>query len=74
MPIRFDNTGPHKRLHVEGVLESLIDDVESKRTGQTATLGNLSNVIHAAAQFLATGSSTVTDPKFTWSTKEKHAL
>ncbi len=73
-PIRFENTGLHKRLHIDGVLESLIDDVEVKRTGQTATLGNLFNVMHAAAQYLATGSSTVTDPRFTWSTKEKHAL
>jgi len=59
---------------VEGVLDSTIDGVESKRTGQTATLGNLFNVIHAAVQFMATGSSKVMDPSFTWTSKEKHAL
>lgn len=72
--IRFDDIGTHKRLRVEGVLEGTIDDVESKRTGHTATLGNLFNVIHSAMQYMATGSSKVMDPKFTWSSEGKHAL
>ena len=74
VPIHFEDSGRQKRLRIDGVLDSVINSVESKRTGQTATLGNLFNVIHSAVQYLARGSSTMKDAKFRWSADEKHAL
>lgn len=74
LPFRFENQGPVKRLRIEGVLEATIESVESKRTRQTVTLGNLFNVVHSAIQYLALGSSVVTAAPFAWTTTGKHAL
>jgi hypothetical protein len=73
-PIQFEDAGKRKRLRIDGALEAVLEGVESKRTGQTATLGNLFNVIHSAIQYLARGSSSVKDRAFEWTTLEKHAL
>ncbi len=73
-PIEFQDDGRRKRLRIEGVLEAEIGAVESKKTGQPATLGNLFNVIHSAMQFMARGSSRMEDDAFKWTTENKHAL
>lgn len=73
-PFHFEEDGHRKRLRVEGVLETVVEGLESRRTGQTATLGNLFNVIHSAIQYLARGSSTVTAAPFSWTSANKHAL
>ncbi len=73
-PIAFTGSGREKRMKVEGILETSLNSVESKRTGEPATLGNLFNVIHGAIQYLARGSSAVSAGTFGWSTDQKHAL
>lgn len=73
-PIRFADGGREKSLTIEGVLDSTLHSVDSKRTGEPATLGNLFNVIHSAVQYLARGSSRVKSPDFAWETTEKHSL
>lgn len=73
-PIDYQSDGKHKVLRIDGVLESAIDAVESKRTGESVTLGNLFNVIHAQVQYLAKGSSRMGGEAFHWATKGKHAL
>lgn len=73
-PIHYENDGKRITLRVEGVLQSAIDSVENKKTGQIASLHNLFNIIHAETQFLATGSSTMNDDVFEWTTERKHAL
>ena len=73
-PIHFKDDGKQISVRIEGVLQSEINSVESKRSGQTATIDNLFNVIHAKTQFLATGSSMVNDSDFQWTTERKHAL
>ncbi len=73
-PIHYENDGKRITLRVEGVLQSAIVGVESKKTGQIASLHNLFNIIHAETQFLATGSSTMNDDVFEWTTERKHAL
>lgn len=72
--ITFKDAGHEKSLRVEGLLEMALRSVESKRTGEPATLGNLFNVIHAPVQYLARGSSTVASEGFTWTTDQKHSL
>ncbi|MFQ5984706.1 MAG: DUF1326 domain-containing protein [Alphaproteobacteria bacterium] len=74
VPIHFKDDGKRIDLRIEGILQSLIESVESKRSGQPATLANLFNVIHAKSQLLATGSSFVQDQDFQWTTERKHAL
>ena len=74
LPIEFVDEGKEKRLHVEGVLDCLLLSVESRKTGQPATLGNLFNVIHSAMQYMARGSSQMHDDFFDWSTEKKHGL
>ncbi len=73
-PIEFTDTGTRKTLVFDGVLEAEIGAVESRRTGQPATLGNLFNVVHSTMQFLARGSSRMNDDAFQWTTQDKHAL
>jgi hypothetical protein len=73
-PMRFVDSGHEKSLEIEGVLDSTLHSVDSKRTGEPATLGNLFNVIHSAVQYLARGSSRATTPAFTWTTSERHSL
>lgn len=73
-PIEFIDDGTTKTLRIDGVMDSRIGAVESRKTGQPATLGNLFNVIHSAMQFLARGSSRVKDGNFDWDTEDKHAL
>ncbi len=73
-PIHFEDDGKRKMLRIDGVLETEIGAVLSKRSGQPATLGNLFNVIHASIQYLATGSSKVNDRAFRWATENTHAL
>lgn len=74
VPMRFEDSGKEKRLAIEGVLDTVICRVESKRSGEPATLGNLFNVIHSTIQYLARGSSQIMDKSFLRETKEKHAL
>jgi hypothetical protein len=62
------------RLAIDGLLDSSLQGVESKRTGEPATLGNLFNVIHGSTQYLARGSSTTSADTFRWSTDQKHSL
>jgi hypothetical protein len=71
--IDFAEDGHDKRLAIEGVLDSVIQGVESRKTGEPATLGNLFNVIHSAIQYMARGSSTMDQAPFTWTTERKHA-
>ncbi|MDP6389036.1 MAG: DUF1326 domain-containing protein [Alphaproteobacteria bacterium] len=73
-PIHYNDRGDEKRLRIEGVLDSTVHSMESKKHGQAATLDNLFNVIHAQTQFLANGSSRMSDGDFDWETWEKHAL
>lgn len=73
-PIRYESDGKHKLLRIDGVLEAAVDAVESKRTGESVTLGNLFNVIHAQVQYLAKGSTRMRDGAFDWATEDKHAL
>jgi len=72
--IDFRDDGHHKRLRIDGLLDSVIHSVESKKTGEPATLGNLFNVIHSAIQYMGRGSSRMSDGAFQWTTEEKHAL
>lgn len=74
VPIRYSSSGHTKRMTIEGLLDTEIQSVESKRTGDPATLGNLFNVVHAAIQYLARGSSKVNAGGFAWDTTQKHAL
>jgi hypothetical protein len=76
VPIAFEGGGHEKRMRVsiDGLLQSSLQGVESKRTGEPATLGNLFNVIHGAIQYLARGSSTTSVDSFRWSTDQKHSL
>lgn len=71
--IAYKDAGHEKSLRADGLLETTLRSVESKRTGEPATLGNLFNVIHAPIQYLARGSSKVSCG-FTWSTEQKHSL
>lgn len=73
-PIAFEDDGLRKTLRVEGVLETVIDGIQSKKSSSPATLANLFNVVHAATQYLARGSSRVTNSAFSWTTDSKHAL
>ena len=72
--ITYGDDGHQKRLRIDGVLDSVIHSVESKKTGEPATLGNLFNVIHSTIQYMARGSSRMNDDAFQWATEEKHAL
>lgn len=72
--LRFTDEGRRKRLIADGVMETIIEGVESRKTGQTASLGNLFNVVHSAIQYLARGSSRVDAGAYAWTTTEKHAL
>ena len=72
--IAFTDDGHTKSLAIDGVLETTIRGVESRKTGEPATLGNLFNVIHSAIQYLARGSSRLKDDAFDWTTEDKHAL
>lgn len=74
VPIQYENDGKKISLRIEGVMQSAIENVESRKTGQIVTLDNLFNVIHAETQFLATGSSNFSDDVFEWTTERKHAL
>ncbi|MBI1775592.1 MAG: DUF1326 domain-containing protein [Proteobacteria bacterium] len=73
-PIQFVDAGHEKKLTIEGVLDSTLHSVDSKKTGEPATLGNLFNVIHSAVQYMARGSSRVNSTAFAWETAEKHSL
>ncbi len=74
VPIEFNDAGHEKSMRIDGMLDTTVRSVESKRTGEPATLGNLFNVIHAATQYLARGSSRVSAGDFAWTTDQKHAL
>lgn len=74
VPIHYENDGKRIDLRIEGALDSVIQSVESKKTGQIVTLDNLFNIIHAETQFLATGSSEMKGGVFEWTTERKHAL
>lgn len=72
--IAFAAKGHEKRMSIEGMVDTELHGVESKRTGEPATLGNLFNVIHGQIQYLARGSSRTSAGEFAWSTEHKHAL
>jgi len=72
--IDFSDDGRKKTFQVNGVLDSTINTVENKTTGDAVTLNHLHNVVHSPVQYLAKGSSEITGPILDWASNQKHSL
>jgi hypothetical protein len=74
VPLRFEDGGRRKRMHVEGLFDMAVEAIRGKDKTREAVLENVFNQIHAPTQVLALGQSRLSDPVFRFEMEGSHAL
>jgi hypothetical protein len=64
VPLRFEDGGRRKRMHVEGLFDMAVEAIRGRDKAREVVLENVFNQIHAPAQVLALGQTTLSDPDF----------
>lgn len=73
-PIEITEEGTLKRIAVEGLLESTIEDIRGRDRDHPVTFQNMFNQVHAAEQVIATGETRYDDGDIVVETDGSHAL
>jgi len=74
VPIEIDDEGAVKRVAVEGLLESAIEDIRGSERDLPVTFQNMFNQIHAPEQVIARGETRMDGGGITVETDGSHAL
>jgi len=74
VPLRFEDGGRRKRMHVEGLFDMAVEAIRGKDKTREVLLENAFNQIHAPTQVLALGQSRLSDPEFRFEMEGSHAL
>ncbi len=74
VPIHLADEGKVKRVAIEGLLESTIEEIRGHERSKPVTFENMYNQIHATTQVIASGTTTYDDGTIVVSTEGTHAL
>lgn len=74
LPIRIEDGERAKRVTIDGLLDSSIEDIKGRDRSKPVTLENMFNQIHASTQRLARGSTRYDDGTIRIETEGTHGL
>jgi hypothetical protein len=74
VPMRFENNGRQKYLHIDGLFETTVEAIRARDDQGEATLVNLFNQIHGAVHVLARGQTRCVDRRFDIAIEKTHGL
>jgi hypothetical protein len=74
VPLRFEDGGRRKRMHVEGLFDMVVEAIRGRDKTREVLLENIFNQIHAPTQVLALGQTHLSDPDFRSEMEGTHAL
>jgi hypothetical protein len=74
LPIRFDDQGRKKKMWVEGIFDTTVENVRGQERNRDVVIENMYNLIHSSPQVIAAGETWCEDSKFAVSIKGTHAL
>jgi len=73
-PIHFDDQGRKKRMWIDGLFDTTIENLRGQDRSKDVVIENMFNHLHATTQVVASGETVCEDSRFVLSTKGTHAL
>jgi hypothetical protein len=74
LPIHFEDQGRKKRMWVEGIFDTTIENIRGQDRSHDVIIVNMFNQIHSSPQVIASGETWYEDGEHVLSTKGTHAL
>jgi hypothetical protein len=74
LPIHYEDQGRKKRMWVDGIFDSAIENIRGQDRDRDVVIENMFNQLHATTQVVASGETWCKDGAFDLSTKGTHAL
>jgi hypothetical protein len=74
LPIHFEDQGRKKRMWVEGIFDTTIENLRGQDRSQDVIIMNMFNQIHSSPQVIASGETWCEDGEHVLSTKGTRAL
>lgn len=74
LPIHFEDQGRKKRMWIDGLFDTTIENLRGQDRDKDVVIENMFNHLHAATQVVAAGDTWCEDSGFVLSTKGTHAL
>jgi hypothetical protein len=74
LPIHFEDQGRKKRMWVDGIFDTTIENIRGQDRDKEVVINNMYNVIHSSHQVVASGESRCDDNEHLFSMKGTHAL
>lgn len=74
LPIKFEDGGRKKRMWVDGLFDTTIENIKGQDKGREVSIDNMFNLIHSSPQVIASGESKCHEMGHTFSLKGTHAL
>jgi hypothetical protein len=74
LPIRIDDEGKIKRVSIDGLLDSTIENIRGRDREKPVTCENMFNQIHATSQVIAKGGTRYDDGTIAVDNDNTHAL
>jgi len=74
LPIHFEDQGRKKRMWVEGIFNTTIENIRGQERSRDVMIVNMFNQIHSSPQVIASGETWCEDGEHVLSIKGTHAL
>jgi len=74
LPIHFEDQGRKKRMWVEGIFNTTIENIRGQERSREVMIVNMFNQIHSSPQVIASGETWCEDGEHVLSIKGTHAL
>lgn len=74
LPIHFEDQGRKKRMWVDGIFDTTIENIRGQDRSQDVMIVNMFNQIHSSPQVIASGDTWCKECEHVLSTKGTHSL
>ena len=74
LPIHFEDQGQKKRMRVEGIFETTVENIRGQDKSKEVVIENMYNLIHSPHQVVASGETRCNDGGHLFSMEGTHAL
>lgn len=74
LPIHFEDLGRKKRMWVDGIFDTTIENIRGQDRNRDVVIENMFNQIHSSPQVIASGETRCDDSGHIFSIKGTHAL
>ena len=74
LPIHFEDQGRMKRMWVDGIFDTTIENIKGQNRDKEVAINNMFNMIHSSHQVIASGETRCDDSGHIFSMKGTHAL